>query len=63
MLLFFLCIVAGVVSWIVYFLVFRNDLKEYLDKLDNNNIDFTLFIQNDSKEHVERNNSINMLLK
>lgn len=29
LLLFVLCIVAGIVSWIVYFLVFRNDLKEY----------------------------------
>ena len=47
MLLFFLCIVAGVVSWIVYFLVFRNDLKEYLDS-DKSKIDEDKVEQKDS---------------
>lgn len=47
LLLFFLCIVAGVVSWIVYFLVFRNDLKEYLDS-DKSKIDEDKVEQKDS---------------
>lgn len=29
LLLSVLCIIAGIVSWIIYFLVFRNDLREY----------------------------------